>query len=820
MNDFVKDLRHAFRQIVKAPVFCATVILTLALGIGANTAVFSVMNATLLKYLPAPHPEELYTLQSSSMPHAATETGVPEYTFNYATFDRLRVDKRVFSDLMAVVPLSDASVPVRVGGRVDGALGDIVSGNFFTGLGIRPEEGQLLTPLDEVNHSRRVVLSFNYWKRRFNEDRSIVGQVIYIKSVPFTVAGVAARSFSGVAPLESGVDFWVPFQIDPRLNPWGGNQGIYNSPRWRFLMLIGRLQSHISPYNAILQLTPAFQRATYEGIGTPETGEVMPKLVLSPTGGFAKLRANSSTQYLAPLAMVAIVLLIACLNVTMLMVARNTSRQREFAVRVALGATPYHLVRQLVAETLLLTSIGTTISWIAALWATRIWAVWAKLDVSVSPDRNVLCFTLVVAGLVALGLSLAPALKNLIYMPDLANQRLARQIGNFRKWKFLNGRLIVSLQVGFCVVLLVATSLLIRTLHNLETADLGFHATNKILLFGVNPQQIAGHSKDYGAFFRTLLDRIETVPGVVSVTAMGTRIGSGSMNSTDLKVDGVSPTAVGDFVWNDVSSNFSRTLGIPLLMGRVFNKGDMTSKSKVVLVDKTFAERYFPGGDPLGHKIQISPMDSTTIVGVIADSKYTDVRQGKTATAYLLYTPGPNTVTLAVRSYQAPMSMLHELRQRVASINPDLALLEPRTVNEQFAETYSEERNFARLAAMFGFLASTLVAIGLYGVMAYDINRRTSEIGVRLALGAQRSNILSMILIESLSTSAVGLCIGLPLALLSTHLLGTTLYKLSPFDPLSFLLAALGIIVVALAAGYIPARRAARVEPMSALRNE
>ena len=328
MRSFGQDIRYSIRQLLTNPVFAAAAIITLGLGIGANTAIFSVMNAVLLRFLPVPNPSQIVYLETNGTPQAAMETGNPAYTFNFATYEHLRNSHTVFSDVMAFVPLDFAKVPVRFGIGAEEARGDIVSGNFFSGLGVYAERGRLFTREDEARHMQTVVLSYSYWTRRFNRDPSVVGQPMFVKSVPFTIIGIAQRDFIGVEPDTSATDFWIPFQSDPRLNPYGGENSIYGSPHWWFLMLMGRLQPGMTWKQALAQLNPEFQRAAYEGIGAVKVGERPPQLSFAATGGIAKLRESGENPFTILMVMVALVLLIACLNVAMLLFARNTSRQQ------------------------------------------------------------------------------------------------------------------------------------------------------------------------------------------------------------------------------------------------------------------------------------------------------------------------------------------------------------------------------------------------------------------------------------------------------------------------------------------------------------
>ena len=819
MSGILQDIRYAFRQVRKSPGFTTVVVLTLALGIGANAAIFSVMNALLLRFLPVSHPEQLVYLQTHGMPWDAFESGNPLYTFSLTTFERLRADNRVFSDVVAFVPLGIGGVPVRIGKEAQAATGDMVSGNFFSGLGVHAFIGQTFSTQDEAQHSASVVLNYNYWARRFNHDPAVIGQTIYIQSAPFTVTGVAPRDFSGVEPNQIRTDFWVPFQTDSRLKAWGNNS-LYHSPnKWWFLMLMGRLQPGMNLQSAVAQENPVFQQAAYEGIGSPHKGEHLPQLGLAVTGGLEKLRENYENPFAILMAMVGIILLIACVNVAMLLLARNAARQREFSVRLALGAGWAQLFRQLFVEALFLTAVGTALAWIFATWATSALAAWAELEIPVRPNQTVLLFTLIIAFAVALLLGLAPLRKALgapVGLPMKSGNASSDGPKSSRR-----GQFVLACQVALCMMLLAGAGLLVRTLQNLQSTNLGFHPSG-LVVFGVKSPQSLHDDTQVSAFFQTLTDRLKGLPGVESVTMMGNRIGSGWSNNTNVYVDGTESQGSKGVRWNEVGSDYCGVLGIPLLEGRDFRDSDSATAPKVAIVNHTFANLYLPGTNPIGHQIQIARTTPVTIVGVAADSKYTGVREGPTPMAYVPYlqTMSGTTENMVVRTNRAMTDLLPELRRTVTSFGPDMALLRPMTQEAQLEESYLDERLFARIAMFFGLLAGVLVATGLYGTLAYRVSRRTADIGVRMALGARPGEMLWMVMRESLLISAAGIVIGLPIALFSSRVLASMLYKLSPFDPASFAIAAGCILLVASAAAYVPARRAAKVVPMVALRYE
>jgi predicted permease len=828
MRGLLQDLTYAWRQLRKSPAFALVAVLTLGLGIGANTAIFSVMNAVLLRSLPVPNPQQLVYLNTTGWPSAASQTGEEALSFPEHVFEELRQQNQVFSDLMAFVPLSIGGISVRYGDEPEEATGDMVSGNFFSGLGPQPARGRFFTLSDEKHHTQVAVLSYKYWTSRFARNPSIIGQTIYIKSVPFTVIGVAPKDFEGVDSDDVG-DLWIPLQDRPELPAWGQSthdgESLYDSPFWWCLMMIGRLRDGVSPAQAVGQLNPVFQRAAYFGVGHRDPKEHPPNLYLTAARGAGAQRQQYQQPILVLMTMVGLVLLIACINVAMLLVARNTARQREFCIRMALGAGRGRLFGQLLTESLLLVAAGAAAGWLFAGWATVALGAWSQLPISLAPDRTVLAFTVAVSTLAALGFGLAPLRSAVRVAPGMALKTAAASASQDRT-KFRSGQVVVALQMTFCVVLLVAAGLLLRTLRNLQTASLGMR-TAGLLVFGITPPQSLHTDAQVIQFFHTLTDRLRSLPGVESATLMSNRIGSGWSNNTEAIVDGREPVP-GKFSpmrWNAVGPDFFHVLGASLVLGRDFTDADTAASPKVAIVNQTFVKRYLASTDPIGHQVAIShdpKAPQFTIVAAVADSKYTSVEESPRPMTYLPFTQltGVGTMHFELRTEGSPTALLPEVRKAARDLAPDLALLEPMTQHEQFERSYSQQQLYARLSSFFGILAALLVATGLYGTLAYRVSRRTAEIGVRMALGARRGQVLWMVLRESFVVSAAGLASGLPLAIVGARLLRSMLYGLSPGDPLVYAAALAGAAIVTLGASLIPARRAASVDPMQALRME
>ena len=825
MLTFLYDFRYAIRQLSKTPAFTVICVLTLGLGIGANTAVFSVMNAVLLRSLPVADPASVVYLRTSNPPRNTGTINTTE-TFSYPTYDALRRQNGGLSAVMAYVPLSSSKVAVRYGTQPEEAEGDMVSGNYFSGLGVKLLRGRGFTEKDEADRAPYAVISYGFWTRSFARDPEILGKTLYVNGVALTVVGVAAEGFEGT---ETGAstDFWIPLQRRPELNAYGNptenGKTFTDDPTWWCIRLLGRLAPGMSKTQATAQLQSAFQAAAYVGVGNPQPGEQKPVLSMIEAKGFPGYDEMYGKPLRMLMTMVGLVLLIALSNVAMLLMARNATRVREFSLRLALGASRGDLFRQLLTESLLLVSAGGVLAWLFAASATRALAVWAQIESSLAPDSMVLYFTLSILVLAALLFGLAPLRVALSAGAALALKTSAAT-SNTDAGKSRAGKVVVALQMTLCVVLLVGGGLLIRTLMNLENTPLGMNVDG-LVVFGVKPNTRT--LPETNAFYRELIGKLRALPGVENVTIMEERIGSGWSDNSDMKVDGKLPDVANGAsrtVRQNVSGpEFFHTLGVPVLMGRDFTSSDTETSPHVGIINEQFAKRFFPGQNPLGHHIGPSDLDwQMTVVGVVKDHKYRSINEDPIPMAWYMYAQIPvlGQMHVEMRVHGDPLAILPSAGKVVRQMDPNLPLIEPMTQRAQFDTTISRQSLFARLAGFFGVLAIVLVATGLYGMLAYRVSNRTVEIGVRIAVGAQRSQVVWMVLRDSLILTCVGVAIGLPLALLVGQALTSVLYGVKPFDPASYLFAAVMVGVVAIAASAIPARRAASVDPLTALRSE
>jgi predicted permease len=819
-------LQYALRQLRKAPGFTLVCTLTLALGIGANTAVFSVMNAVLLKSLPVADPDRVVYLNTSGAPKR-TGTVDSHETFSYPVYDALRQQHRGLEQVMAYVPLSNGKVAVRYQAQPEEAEGDMVSGNFFSGLGVRLARGRGFTEQDETSRAPIAVISYNYWTRRFSRSPDVLGKTLYVNGIPMTIVGIAAEGFEG-ADAGNSTDFWIPLQNRAELNAWGNaledGKTYQENATWWCLRLLGRLAPGATKLQAVAQVQSPFQTAAYIGLGNPEPGEQRPVLSLQDAKKFPGYDEQHGRPLRVLMAMVGLVLLIALSDVVMLLMARNATRQREFSVRLALGASRGELFRQLLTEALLLVALGGGLAWLFATSATKALGAWAQIESSLAPDNTVLVFTLGILVLAALLFGLAPLRVALSAGPGLVLKTFAAT-SNTDAGKTRMGKIVVALQMALCVVLLVGAGLLIRTLRNLQHISLGF-STDELVVFGVNPQNI--HSVPEGiAFYQELMRKLRALPGVDSVTIMEERLGSWSSDNSDMMVDGKLPDAANGTSRtvrsNVIGPDFFRTLGVPVLTGRDFADSDTATSPHVGIVNELFAKRFLPNQDPLGHSIGTDDGKyQMTIVGVVKDHKYRSISEEPIPMAWYMYAQIPITgkmhVELRVRG--EPLAILPAAGKVVQQMDPNLPLIQPTTQQAQYETTISQQLFFARLAGFFGMLAVLLVATGLYGTLAYRVNNRTVEIGLRMAVGAQRGQVVWMVLRDSLILTGIGAVIGVLLAFLVAKTLTSALYGVKPDDSSSYCFAVCGVALVAIVASLIPARRAANVDPLSALRAE
>ena len=839
LETLLQDLRYGFRQLGRAPGLTAVIVLSLALGIGANTAIFSVINAAMLRMLPVQNPGQL--VQIGFQGRHGGESFVGE-SFSYPLFKELREHNQVFSDISAfnywdsfdAYPVNSGS-----GGSGQAVKGQLVSANFFSLLGVNAVIGRTFAP-DEDNGAGAhpvAVISYALWSRLFARGPAVVGKKLGIEDTTFTIIGVAPAHFSGVNPGRN-CEVWVPISMQPLVAP--SEFDLLTSKDTNWLSLMARLKPSVSPEQARAGLDVPYQRLLHQHDVSDWSEQdrqdfFTHHIVLLPAAqGTNYLRKEFSRPLFLLTGMVALVLLIACANVANLLLARANVRQREIAVRLALGAGRRRLVRQLLTESVLLALMGGALGVLFAYWGSPVLVALmaqghSQITLDVHPDPSVLGFTLLVALVTGVAFGLAPALRATRINSYQSPQAGSRQQTVSRAGRNL-GRALVICQVSLSLVMIVGAGLLVRTFRNLETLDPGF-SRDRILLFGLDPTK-AGYKDERAAQLREQVqERIQQVPGVRSASfSFLTPISGGGWDNYARYVEGYTPRLGEnmDIYINAVGTRLFETLGIPLILGRDFGAQDKAGSAMVAEINQTMAHRFFGNRNPIGRHFgwgKSSDKQQYEIIGVVGDAKYLSLRETVPPTAYL-YIPqlpqamSPRDVTFEVRSAAPPLSLVPQVRSLLQSIDSRLTASEVNTLAEQVNSSLYQEKLVSTLSSFFGVLALALACIGLYGIMAYAVARRTNEIGVRMALGAQRSRILQMVLREALLMAVIGVAIGLPAAWAATRSISSMLYGLKSTDPLTIIAATFLMSAVAALAGYLPARRASRVDPMVALRYE
>ena len=834
MDDLGQDLRLAFRSFVKSPAFTAVVVLTLALGIGANTAIFTLMDQVLLRFLPVEDPERLVILDAPGQFSGSSHSHNQLAPISHPMFEGLRDRNTVFAGVLAHYT---APVHLTSGSQTDSVNGDLVSGTFFDVLGLKPAAGRLFTPDDDRIPGGHpvVVLSHGFWTRRFGGDPKVVGQTVRVNDHPMTVIGVSPRGFHGVEVGEAE-DVFVPIMMQAQVIPtWDRGVGDW---RARWLTAMARLKAGVSQTEARAGINLLYRQLLEEDAQHLtskserfRTAFLAKQLELRPGArGTSGLRDQSRTPLFVLMGMVGLVLLIACANVANLLLARASSRQREMAVRLALGAGRTRLVRQLLVESVVLSLAGGGLGLVFAAWTGDLLLGALPIEGAVQvltaePDLRVGLFALGLSLLTGLAFGLAPAFQSTrpALAPTLKSEAGA-VIGGAVPFRFRKG--LVVAQVALSLLLLIGAGLFARSLMNLRTLDPGFEP-ERLLAFSVDPS-LNGHDPARRlALCKQIQDGIAVEPGVRSVSLAREALMTNSEWSSNITVEGYESKEDEDMSpgFNGVGPGFFSTLGMPLLAGRELDDGDVLERPKVAVVNERFARYFFGDQDPIGRRFGIGAGQvrlDITIVGLVRDGKSSSLREKPHRFVYVPYAQQANVggVTFYVRSAADPEALAGRLRKVVQRADANLPVTGLKTMRVQIGESLFVERMVAALSAAFGFLATLLAAVGLYGVMSYAVSLRTREIGIRVALGAERRAVLFMVLKEVAILAALGVAIGLLSGYGLGRLVETQLFGLTARDPLTFATATATLLLAALLAGYIPASRATRVDPMVALRYE
>ncbi len=828
-----QDARYALRMFARNPAFTAVAALTLALGIGANTAVFSVINAVMLRALPVRDPSSLEQVAFRGKHDATAFVGE---SFPYVVFKDLRKGNEVFAGLAGFDSWS--RYEARPADPAPGTPGEpmktqLVSGNFFSMLGVNAVLGRTFTAGEELPGHNVAVISYAVWQRGFAGDEHVLGKKLLIGRAAFTIIGVAPPHFSGVNPGTS-YDVWAPVGVVEQLLV--DDPGRLTDANENWLSLMGRVKDGVSVDQATDRLDVLFQaeqRARDSSRWSPQEQRdfFTHHIVLLPAAnGTDYLRKDFSRPLFLLMGMICLVLLIACANVANLMLARASTRQREMAVRMALGAKGRRLLQQLLTESVLLAFAAAALGLAFAYWGSRILVALMSISLDVHPDLRVLAFTSAIALVTGIAAGIAPAIA-----AARKDQSPALRTGNApamgSRGSFRLGRALTATQVALSLVVVFAAVLLVRTLRNLETLDPGF-ARQGVLLFTLSPAKDGAEYQDekLTQLYGLLAERIASAPGVQSASySLLTPIsGGGWDNRTYIEGYAPGPGENIDVYLNGIGPNFFETLGTPLLLGRDFDARDRTDSTPAVVINQTMARRYFAGRNPLGKHIgrwAWSERREFEIVGVVGDAKYMSLRDDAPPTAYIFLPQFPphGSMTFEVRSRQAGSVLLPEVRDAIRGIDSRLAPTEVKTLAEQVDRSLDTERLVSAVSGCFGVLALVLACIGLYGVISYSVARRTNEIGLRMALGAEKNDVFRMVIGQGLRLAVAGLAIGVVVTLILARALTSLsqmLYGVRASDPLTLVAVSVALTATAVLACTFPALRAMRIDPMEALRYE
>jgi predicted permease len=868
MQTLWQDLRYGARMLLKHKGVTAIAVLSLALGIGANTALFSVVDAMLLKLLPVREPERLTLFQTFAPPEfdpggyggnaiIDPATGMRRMTsFPYVSYQRMREQQQrrqgALSDIFAFARFN---VNLLAGGQADVVNGQVVTGNYHLGLGVRPLLGRLLTDEDDKASANPVaVLSYRCWQKHFGGDAAIVGKQINLNNRAFTVIGVTPHGFEGAGNVGLTEDVTIPLAMEPLLEADPKRSLLYGLKPW-WLRVMGRLKPGATLQQAQAQLETTFQQSVTEHCAARNTESLAgggnaispldpkdyPRLALiSGAQGEMNYREDYAPSLYLLLGVVGMVLLIACANVANLLLSRAASRQKEIGLRLALGASRWRLIRQLLTESVLLAAVSGALGLVFAMWIKDgLLAVsdWGPSALDPRLDWRVLSFTLGLSLLTGLVFGLAPALRatKVDLTPALKDSGRSSSAVS----RSLLGRGLVVTQVALSLLLLIGAGLFVRTLLNLQRVDPGFNTKN-LLMFKVAPGLTGYKGERLTQLYEQICERLETLPGSPKVTFSRTPLLADNdadrpvylRSALDAAPDADGRIrATGDSYILYGRENFLETMEIPLLAGRAFKHQDDERAPKVVIVNQTFAKKFFPNESPIGKRftLDVKKPDEIEIVGLVKDAKYARQRDEAPPTMYLPWRQATTVMPEAnfeLRATGDPRALIAAVRQAVREVDETLPIRSVKTQVEQADETLQMERLFAKLVTLFGLLAQQLASIGLFGVLAYAVSQRTREIGIRMALGASKTDVMKMVIRQGITLAVIGVALGLGGAYLLTKYLESRmnlsrmLYGVKPNDPLTYGVMALMLTAVALIACYLPARRATKVDPMIALRCE
>jgi macrolide transport system ATP-binding/permease protein len=839
LESLLQDLAYAFRAMRRVPLVSAAAVISLALGIGANTAIFSLIDAVMLRSLPVRSPQELVQIGWIAKPwpqqfvSTTSGRGVMMFGQNVAlpfsldTYQRIRSESVTLAAVAGRMDLFSSAVVVVARGRADTAHGNLVSGNFFDTLGVAPAAGRLFADADDREGAEPVAaLSYSYWTRRFAADPGVIGTAALINGTSYTIVGVTDRAFDGVV-VGMAPEVYVPLHCHPLITAREGfDRNVLHTPWWWWVEIIGRRKPGIAEQQVRAELTTLFRQSLTPMGSEPVKPENYPRLVVgSPDDIQNGVRTQFSRPLVVLMTMVGFVLLIACANIANLLLARAVARKKEMAMRLALGARPRRLFRQMMVESVLLAATGGALGLAIAHWGTGVLVKLVSsetnpLTLDVRADGRVLLFLIAVSVTAGILFGVVPAIQSSRVDVNSLLKASSGERGRFRL-----GRALVILQVAVSLALLMGAGLYVRTLWNLRHTALGFNAEN-VLVFHLAPKRGGYNGDKLLRLIDRVSERIDAIPGVRSVAYSHVGLLNQLQTSGPVQVAGELLDRSKSVLILYVSPGFFEAMQIPVMAGRTVREGDGGNAPRVAVANEAMARQYFGQASPIGRQVLYfmdkykAPME---IVGLVKDAKYTSVTAAIRPVLYLPYAQnleGVQEAVFEVRTTGDPRAVSSAIRELVQRVDPELPVFDMTTETALRDQNLRDQRLLADLAAAFAVLALLLAALGLYGAISYSISRRTGEIGIRMALGANRGRVVAQVLGECFLVVGVGMTIGMGLALAGTRLIASQLYGLQPRDPATMAAAAGLIVVVTAAASFVPARRASRLDPMAALRQE
>jgi predicted permease len=852
MTHLLTDLRYALRTLRKSPIFTVVAVLSIALGLGANTAIFTLVDQALLRLLPVKDPEQLVMLQPTGANYGNWQGD--GYVISYPIYTDIRDHNDVFSGMFA---RRNWPMQVSYQGHTERVNGELISGTYFPVLGVGAALGRVLTPDDDKVPSAHpvAVLSYDYWRTRFGADPNAIGQKIIVNNYPLTIVGVSQQGFDGI-DMSNVPQIRVPMMMAGQVTPLpGGGTGPsrLENRRLRWIHMFGRMKpgvtieqvkAHLQPfYHSILEMevkTEPFNATTAEVKKRFLAGGIE---VLPGSQGRPSYQRSLARSLWVLTAIVVGLLLIACANVANLLLARASARQREVALRLALGASRTRIVQQLLVESLVLALTGSALGLVIAVWGANLLLGFIvpsdqSTMLSAAPDARIVAFNFAIALLTGLLFGLAPALQSTQteLAPTLKDQAGSVLGGGQVRLR----KALVVTQVALSLLLLIGAGLFVRSLQNLLTLDPGFKTSN-LITFSIDPRLNGYTLPQLKDLYRTLPQRLGTLPGVDSVSLAAQAVLDGSQWAQSVTVEGYQfkPGEENTQWFNGVTPGFFTAMQIPMVAGHDFRPTDERTRTpeerkaqpttdgyRVAIVNQSFAKQFFGDANPIGRRIGIGGNPGTPtpieIIGVVKDTKYTGMRADMPRQVFVaaLESDSMGGMAAYLRTTMAPEAMFNQVRQTMTQIDPNLPIFAMRTLDDQLNRSLSNERLMASLSGIFSGLATLLAMIGLYGVMAYTVSRRTREIGIRMALGAVSGNIAWLVMREVLLLVAIGMIIAGPIVWGLSRYVQSQLYGITPADPVTLIGAPIALAVVAGLAGLIPALRAARINPIRALRYE